>query len=154
MVSSQFGALLKEFESFFDFPLNPDDNNSCLIQLVSGVAIQIEMDRYGMILLGSRLGAVLMGRYRDNLIRQALKSNEATLPSSGVIGFSIKSNQFILFAKLNPLSLNSNQIVNALPPFIAKATLWKESIGKGEIPEITPTTTSNESSGGMFGLVS
>lgn len=153
MVSSQFGALLKEFESFFDCPLNPDDNNSCLIHLVSGVTIQIEMDRYGMILFGSRLGAVLMGRYRDNLVRQALKSNEATLPSSGVIGFSIKSNQFILFAKLNPLSLNANQIASALPPFIAKATLWKGAIEKGEIPEITPTKASNESSG-MFGLVS
>lgn len=153
MVSSQFGALLKEFESFFDCPLNPDDNNSCLIQLVSGVSIQIEMDRHGMILFGSRLGSVLMGRYRENLVRQALKSNEATLPSSGVIGFSVKTNQFILFVKLNPLLLNSNQIMSVLPPFIAKATLWKESIEKGEIPQITPTTASNESSG-MFGLVS
>jgi hypothetical protein len=153
MVSSQFGAILKEFESFFNTSLEPDDNNSCLINLGIGVSVQIELDRYGMLLIGSRLGAVHMGRFRDNLIRQALKSNDMTPPSTGVLGFSQKSNQLILFTKLNPQQLNPHQIVNLLPLFVNKAKLWKEAIEKGEVPDITAADTSDKPSG-LFGLIS
>lgn len=154
MVSSQFGALLKEFESVFNCSLQPDDNNSCLINLEIGVSIQIELDRYGMLLIGSRLGAVHMGRFRDNLIRQALKSNEATSPSTGVLGFSQKSNQLILFTKMNPHQLNHHQIIHLLPLFINKAKLWKEAIEKGTIPDLTTTETSSNKPSGLFGLIS
>lgn len=153
MVSSQFGALLKEFGSFFNCELEPDENNSCLLNLGVGIALQIELDRYGMLLVGSRLGPVHMGRYRENLIRQALKSNEATPPSSGVLGFSNKSNQLILFAKFDPQRLNQHQITTMLPLFINKAKMWKEAIEKGEVPDITPTSSSTEPSG-LFGLIS
>ncbi len=150
MVSSQYGTILKEFESFFNCPLNPDDKNSCLINLGVGISIQIEMDRNNMLLIGCRVGAVLMGRYRDNLVRQALKSNDQ-VPSTGVLGFSNKSNQFILFAKLNPNTLNNRQITSWLPLFIAKAKLWKDAIEKGEIPEITHAI---QAPSGLFGLIS
>ena len=154
MVSSQFGALLKEFEPFFNCPLEPDENNSCLIHLGIGISLQIEMDRQGMILIGSRLGAVHMGRYRDQLIRQALKSNASSF-STGIFGFSHKSNQLILFLTLNPHQLNSHQITQLLSPFITKAQSWKEAIEKGEIPTILPISASksNEPSG-IFGLMS
>ena len=153
MVSSQFGALLKEFESFFNCPLEPDNNNSCLINLENELSIQIEMDRYGLILIGCRLGAVHMGRYRETLMRQALKSNEATLPSTGILGFSNKSNQLILFIKLNPIELNSNLIGAILPPFISKAKLWKEAITKGETPSVNSLGQSKGASG-IFDLIS
>jgi hypothetical protein len=155
MVSSQFGALLKEFESVFNIQLEPDENNSCLINLGVGISVQIEMDRYGKLLIGSRLGAVHMGRFRDNLIRQALKSNDSTPHSTGILGFSQKSNQLILFAKLDPLQLNHHQIINLLPLFINKAKLWKEAIEKGEVPDITAANTaSNKQPSGLFGLMS
>ncbi|MFI0435279.1 MAG: CesT family type III secretion system chaperone [Parachlamydiaceae bacterium] len=153
MVSTQFGALLKEFESFFDCSLEPDNNNSCLIHLGNDINIQIEMDRDGCILIGSRLGAVHMGRYREVLIQQALKSNEVTLPSTGIFGFSHKSNQLILFMKLTPFNLNSSEISILLPPFIDKVKLWKEAIAKGEIPTIH-SSISTKKPAGIFGLIS
>jgi len=152
MVSSQFGALLKEFEAFFNCQLEPDPNDSCLITLGTGLTLQIELDRYGLILIGCRLGTVLMGRYRDNLIRAALKSNESTLPSTGILGFSQKSNQFILFIKLNPHFVSIHQILALLPPYLTKAKLWSEAIAKGEVPTTAPIGSSKPS--GLFGLIS
>ena len=154
MVSSQYGALLKEFEPFFNCSLTPDENNSCLIQLESGINIQIELDRYGFLLIGSRLGLVHMGRYRDLFIRQALKSNEASLPSTGIFGFSKKSSQLILFLKLDPSHLNKESVFRILPPFINKVKSWKEAIEKGEIPLIQQTKTSKKEPSGIFGLIS
>lgn len=153
MVSSQFGAILREFENFFNCSLQPDENDSCLINMGVGVTLQIELDRYGLILVGCRLGAVLMGRYRDNIMRAALKSNEATLPSSGILGFSHKSNQLILFMKLNPNLLNVHQILALMPAFVSKAKLWSDAIAKGEVPTLSPVGSSKTPSG-LFGLIS
>lgn len=152
MVTSQLGALLKEFESFFNCPLNPDDNNSCLIQLGSGVTLQIELDRYGLLLVGCRLGVVHMGRYRNDLIRAALKSNELSSPSTGVFGFSQKSNQLILFIKFDPHLLTIHQITTVMPPFMEKAKKWMDAISKGEVPLMDSESTVKAS--GLFGLIS
>ena len=152
MVSSQFGAILKEFETYFKCPLVPDANDSCLIGLEMGISIQIELDRYGIILIGCRLGSVHMGRYRDNLIREALKSNEISLPSTGTFGFSQKSNQLILFMKINPTLLSVHYILEVMPPFIAKAKLWADAIAKGIVPAEVSSSSSKPS--GIFGLIS
>lgn len=154
MVSSQFGAILKEFEAFFHCSLEPDINNSCLIKLATGIILQIELDRYGLILIGCRLGAVQISRYRDNLIREALKSNHATLPSTGILGFSQKSSQLILFIKLDPTFVSTHQILALLPPFLAKAKIWTEAIARGEIPTISTSIDSAKTSSGLFGLIS
>lgn len=153
MVSNQFGAILKELEPFFKCPLEPDQNDSCLIKLGNGISIQIELDRYGYLLIGSRLGNLPMNRYRDNLIQQALKSNESSLPSSGVFGFSQKSQQLILFIRINPASHSAHQMMALLPPFITQAKKWSDAIAKGEMPSIEGGTASKSSSG-LFGLIS
>lgn len=152
MVSSQFGAILKEFEPYFKCPLEPDSNDSCLIKMGIGISIQIELDRYGLLLIGCRVGALPMSRYRDNLIQQALKSNSISPPNTGAFGFSHKSNQLILFLKLNPNTLSLQQIQSLMPAFIAKAKLWKEAIAKGETPNIQES--SSEKPSGLFGLIS
>jgi Tir chaperone protein (CesT) family len=153
MVNSQFGAILKEFEAFLKCPLEPDLNDSCLIKMKKmGISIQLEMDRYGKLLIGCRVGALPMSRFRENMIKQALKSNEATLPSTGIFGFSHKSSQLILFLHLNPDTLTNDQILAVMPPFIAKAKLWADAIAKGEIPSID-LSTSKSSPSGLFGLM-
>lgn len=153
MVRSQFGAILKEFENFFHCPLEPDENDSCLIKMEIGISLQVELDRYGFILIGCRLGALHMGRYRDNLVRAALQSNEMTPFSTGILGFSQKSSQLILFMKLNPQVLPTHQILAVLPPFIAKAKQWTDAIAKGEVPVVTAADSSKIVSG-LFGLIS
>lgn len=153
MADSQFGVILKDFEDFFHCPLEPDANNSCLIKMEIGISIQIELDRYDQLLIGCRLGALPMSRYRDNLIQAALKSNEAALPSIGIFGFSQKSNQLILFIKHDPNTLTANEILTVLPPFIAKAKQWSEAIAKGETPTVTSSSTESAPSG-LFGLIS
>lgn len=153
MVSSQFGALLKEMESFFKCPLEPDQNDSCLIQMGIGLSVQIEIDRYGYLLIGCRLGVIPMSRYRDIIIQQALKSNDAALPSSGVFGFSRKSGQLIVFMRFVPASHSSEQIQALLPPFITKAKKWVDAIAKGETPVVEESVASSAPSG-IFGLMS
>jgi hypothetical protein len=152
MVNSQFEAILKGFEPFFQCPLEPDTNDSCLIKMGIGISIQIELDRSGQLLIGCRLGALPMSRYRNNLIQEALKSNGASLPSTGAFGFSQKSTHLILFLKLNT-DLTPDQLSKIMLPFITKAKLWADAISKGETPTLNPSSSANEPSG-LFGLIS
>jgi hypothetical protein len=152
MVNSQFGAILKGFEPFFQCPLEPDANDSCLVKMGIGISIQIELDRSSQLLIGCRLGSLPMSRYRNNLLKEALKSNGASLPSTGVFGFSQKSNHLILFIKLNS-DLTPDQLSQAMFPFMAKAKLWTDAISKGETPTLNPSSSANSPSG-LFGLIS
>lgn len=153
MVRSHFEAILKEFENFFHCPLIPDENNSCLIQMSGiGISMQIELDRYGLILLGCRLGVLHHGRFKNEVIEAALQSNASTPHTTGIFGFSQKSSQLILFMKLNPQSLTVNQILTSLPPFIKKAKQWSEAIASGKAPSIGIATTPAKPAG-IFGLI-
>ena len=154
MVSTQFGALLKEMEQFFHCSLEPDQNDSCLIKMGTGISIQIELDRYGYLLIGCKIGLLPMSRYRDNLIQQALKSNAVSMPSSGTFGFSQKTNQLVLFMRLDPGSLSMHQILQLLPSFATKAKKWTDAVAKGETPSVEEAETPSNTPSGIFGLIS
>lgn len=150
MVHSQLGNILKEFESFFQCPLTPDTNDSCLIR-TGNISLQIELDRYGLLLIGCHIATMPSSRYRNNLIHAALRFNEATLPSTGIFGFSQKLQEFILFLTIDPQSITPHLISSTLPPFLNKAKQWMETIEKNEVPSLAITTPK---SSGIFGLIS
>lgn len=154
MVSTQFGMLLKELEAYFNCPLEPDSNNSCLIKMGIGVALQMELDSHGYLLIGCRLGVLPASKYRDNIIQLALKANHLSTPSHGVFGFSPKSSQLLLFIRLDPSTHSSSQIQTLLTPFIAKAKKWTDAIAAGQTPELEAANVTGKASPGLFGLKS
>jgi len=133
MVESQLENLLKQFETYFKCSLVADENQSCLIKLRSGIELQIELNRYGLILIGCKLGQVI-GRYQDLVLKQALKANYLQSPSTGIFGFSRKSSQLIIFKLIDPLSITPHETNMILDPLLAKAKIWNESIKNNGVP--------------------
>lgn len=136
MVSSQFEAILKDFEPFFKCRLQADQNESCLIKMGQGISLQMELNRYGFLLIGCRIGELPRGRFQDEVIKEALKANEFYPPLTGIFGISRKSNSLILYLLIDPHKLDLDKISNLLNPFIAKAKLWSDSINQGNIPAL------------------
>lgn len=135
MVSTQLQGILKEFEAFFNCPLVTDENESCQIEMGIGINIQLELNRYGSLLVGCRLGS-MVGRYRDQIFKEAMKANYLHAPSSGVFGYSQKSKNLILFMLIDPKTLKPDTINRLMVPFINKAKTWVEAIKAGTIPAI------------------
>ena len=150
MVRELFDSLLDELGGVLEIPdLHPDRNNSCLINYPDGYQVQIEMDPSGQaIIIGSDLGVVPVGRYRENLFKEALKANGMPGPLHGILAFSTKTEHLILFERIPTLHLTGDRMADALGPFNEKAQFWKEALTKGETPIIGTMHTS----GGMFGL--
>ena len=151
MVATLFETLLKEFEPYFRCPLKPDENESCLIHLGMGFDVQIELNRYGLVLIGCKLGVLPHSRYRDLIFKQALKINGTTPPSTGIFGYSQKSSQLILFLILDPQTLNPDRITAILNPFFIKANLWAQAIKQATVP-LAKETAPASGPAALFGL--
>lgn len=153
MVTDFFGSLLEELGRALQLPgLRPDANNTCLIRFKGDFYVQLEMDRTGQyLIIGSDLGAVQAGKYRENLLHEALKANGMPYPRNGTLAFSKQADHLILFEMLNIKELNGAKIMERLNPFMEKAKIWKDAISKGNVPVVTAAGTTAPSMG-MFGL--
>ncbi len=150
MVKALFEALLEELGKTLKISdLHPDRNNSCLISLPNKLKLQLEMDSHAQnILLGCDLGPIPPGRYRENVFKEALKSNGLSGPNHGTVAFSQKTEHIILFKYLNVKDLTGEKIADAIGPFTEKALKWKTALEHGEVPLASNLQTSS----GMFGL--
>lgn len=153
MVTDLFGSLLQELGTILQIPdLHPDRNNTCLIKLKNGINIQLEFDRSGrFLLLGTDLGIVPPGKYRENLFREALKANDLPFPTHGTLAYSKKSDCLVMFEKITSTDLTGEKIAAELIPFSEKAIVWKDALQKNDIPMITQGYSPLKSTG-MFGL--
>lgn len=153
MVTDAFGALLQEMGKALKIPkLEPDRNNSCLIKFPNGTELQLELDGSGFFLtIGCDLGSVSPGRYRENVFREALISNGLPHPRHGDFAYSRQSDHLVLFENLSIKDLNGEKIADEVKPFLEKASSWRESISRGEIPSHLPSLSTSRGSG-MFGL--
>src|SRR5262245_19403177 len=135
MVSDVLGIVLTELGRLLNIPdLKPDQNNTCLIKMPKGPKIQLEMAKTGDgILIGIELGQVPPGRYRIDVLKEALKSNGLPLPRYGIFAWSRKADTLILYKKFPLKDLTGEKIAAFLSPFIEKANKWTEALAKGEV---------------------
>ena len=154
MVTDQFGTLLEEISREMKIgPLISDKNNTCQIRLKTGLEFQIEMDKaHQFLIIGADLGVIPPGRYRENILREALKANGLPHPLYGIFAYSKKKNSLILFMRLNLSELTGQKVAEFLQPFTEKGLAWMRAIARGEVPVVASIYTSGRSGMGMFGL--
>lgn len=154
MAADVFANLLEDLGKLLKIQdLHPDDNQSCLVNFSDQISIQFELDRslhYFMIIC--KLGPLAKGRYRENVFREALKSNGLTPPRHGDFAYSEKADQLVMIEMLPLDTLNADKIADNLTGFKEKALQWKTALSRGDIPSYLPGSYASKSSGGMFGL--
>lgn len=137
MVGDLFTSLLEDLSKILHYQLHVDSHNSCLIQLPTGITIQMEMGRKSPhFLIGSDLGNVPVGKYRENLFREALRANNQPLPRNGVFAYSHQTDHLVLFLFIPIENINAEKIAERLLPFGELAFRWKDAISQGNIPEV------------------
>lgn len=146
---SVYESLIKELGAKMGLNLRPDGNQSCCLVL-GNTQVQVDLDMNAEdILLGSILGTLMPGPYRDQLFRQALKVNGLTTTSRGVFAFTQKSDSLVLFQFLKMADLDGEKLLSFLELFSDHATIWQEALSRGEVPQLEEDMTRG---GRMFGL--
>lgn len=153
MVTDLFGSLVEEFGALLKVKLVIGVGRCCAIKTKSGVIIQLEIDRteQDMLMICKLPEAPPSGRYREMLFYEALRADGLSPPQHGVIAYSKKTNQLIIFKRMKLQELTGPKIYNAFIPFLAKAQIWHDAISRGEVPQAASTTTT-KGPAGLFGL--
>lgn len=153
MANQKLATILQELGRSSIIPIKdlaPDRRDSCLISLPGSVDIQLESDGDEKnLMIGCKLSEVPLGRYRENLFREALKANGQPQERYGVFGYIPRTNQLVLFELLSYTDLTGEKVADFLEKFIQKAMVWRTAINNGEIPSVT---YGQRSGSGMFGL--
>ncbi len=147
-----FEDLIKSLGQEMGLQLKPDTNQSCRIDFPDAISLQIDLDGTAeRILIGSRLGQVTLGPYRERLFLQSLKVNGHLMPIRGILAYSEKSSQLILFQFLFIAGLNGEKLHQFVLSFLEHATIWVESIKRGDVPHFEILEGPRQSDG-LFGL--
>lgn len=154
MIIDNFGILLEELSTVLKIdPLVPDSRNTCLVRFKEGVNIQLEPDKSGAnLLIGAQLGTIPPGRYREDIYREALRTNGLPPPRVGTLAYSRQADALVLFELIPLQDLTGTKLADFLQSFRAKALTWQEALIKGEVPRVEHTLSTAQRGGGMFGL--
>ena len=148
-----FETLLKELGDLMGTPLAPDHNQACYLEYTElGLSVQIDLDgNADQILVGTQLGTVPPGAYRDRIFTQALRVNAMSLHPRGILAFSEKNDTLVLFQFLSIAILDGTKLFQFLQLFLEHAKVWTDALTHQDIPPIEEDASA-EGSSGMFGL--
>ena len=152
MVFDIYESLLQEVGRELGITLT-QDHDTCRVRLPEGLQLQMEIyKRTNQFALCFRLGAPPPGKYRETLLREALKANGLPSPRHGTLGFSAKTEVLYLFELLSLDRLDGKKIVEHLNAMKEKALTWTHAISNGEVPHVVSNATSGGGGMGLFGI--
>lgn len=148
---SQFDELIKELGTLINIELGIDGNDACLITYPEGADIQLELSEDDRdVVLGSFLGEVPAGRFREDLFQAALQANGSPGRSIGILCFLERSDQLCLYDRVGADQLTASKLKDAINTFRATASDWQEAIENNQVPDMGGGIRT--SGGGMFGM--
>jgi hypothetical protein len=130
---SLFEELIIDLGKELDIPLHSDDNNACVILIEETLSVQLELDdTQSKLLIASFLCEVSAGKYRENVLKCALKANDEK-SEIGTFAYHEKSSQLTLFSYLQLEQISKDVLKEYLQHFIEKSMLWKDAIENGNL---------------------
>jgi hypothetical protein len=132
MIVNKFAILLEDLSRHLSLNLQPDENNSCLLNIRDKVEVQLELDptqRY--LIFGSIIAELSPGKFREDALVSGLKANAKPYPRLGTFAFSKQKNCLVLFEMIEVDVFSVENILSLLTPFIKKAIRWKEAFDSG-----------------------
>lgn len=129
----RFQEILQHLSEELNLDLIPDRNHACAIQVKQGLIVQLESDaEQENLLMASQLIDVPPGKFRENVLREALKANAKPDPRIGILSYIPKINQLVLYQTYPFEILTAERLVGLLGPFIQMAEKWRKAIDSGQ----------------------
>lgn len=128
----RFDEILQSLGKVFDLDLRSDRNNACAIQIRQGLIVQLQSDpAMEKLLICSKVVEIPPGKFRENVLKEALKMNARPDPIVGIFSYIAKINQLVLFQQYPFDILTGERLAGLLGPFIQTAEKWRAAILSG-----------------------
>lgn len=154
MPAYTFASLLKELGEKIGIPnLEPTENNNIVITLAGKNDLILEQHKsQPFLIISFEITEIPAGRFRENILREALKFNDLNQVHGGVMAFSKKTQKLVLFEMLPMNDIHVDQLYTVMKALSEKATLWKESLSRGEAPSLTSFQGGKGAGPNIFGM--
>ena len=132
-MKKRFAELIHDLGEELETQLDTDQLGTCSLVVDEKFTVQLEPDKYtDQVLMGTSLTNVAPGKFRENVLAQALKAN-GIYPRPGIFAFRAESSELVLFTMLSIEGLDAKKIVDTLALFIDTAETWKQAIDNGNL---------------------
>jgi len=129
---NDFDDILHHLGALLGIPLVEDVHHSCCLYVANSLRIFLEFEESRhRLLLGSLLGNIQAGAFRESVLKHCLKEN-GKFPRIATFGFSQKHNEIALFQYLER-SQFQHELALRTEQFVIYALKWKEAIEKGAV---------------------
>jgi hypothetical protein len=146
----RFEELLNELGAQLGVTLHPDRKGACKLKINETSHVQIECDAHQEnLLIATFICDVPPGKYRENILKDALKANEP-YPKNGTLAYSDRNNKLVLFAYLRLSNIDGKKLAEFLTIFLDKANQWRIGVETGHTSHLV--TTQSKQPSGMFGM--
>ncbi len=128
----RFHEILQLLGQELGLTLHTDRNHACALQINEGLIVQMESDSaQERLLIASQIIEVPPGKFRENVLKEALKANALADPLVGIFAYIAKINQLVLYQYYPFDILNAQRLAGLLAPFIQTAEKWRNAIASG-----------------------
>lgn len=131
-MTDRFSELLFELGKILGISLSPDKYNACTIALPP-LQIQLELNEtQENLLLFTKIISLPPGKFRENVLAEALKANALPDPRPGIFGYFAMTNHLTLH-QIYPVDiLNGERLAGLFGAFFEWGELWHKAIQNGE----------------------
>lgn len=137
-MTDRFREVLNELSLLLNTPLDPDRHGACRLRVGETLHIQIEcQEEKHRLLIATFLGEIPPGKFRANVLKDALKSNYV-YPKIGILSYAERLHQLSLFDYISMYQLSGQRLLNHLNAFIEKAERWRLGIETGNTTALAP----------------
>ncbi|MBI5346046.1 MAG: CesT family type III secretion system chaperone [Chlamydiae bacterium] len=129
---SKFDEMLQKLSNSLNLPLYQNKKGSCAILVDKKLIIQLEPDEsLERLLIGCFVTELLAGKFRENVLLEALKENDK-FDKVAIFAFNEKNSSLSLYNYLSLENLSSQEPLNYFKEFMKTALAWKEAISLGK----------------------
>lgn len=131
MTMNRFQKLLWDLGEIIELPLYVDKNNVCKLLLNETLEVQLEIDTDEQkLLLIAFISAIPPGRFRENVLKEALKVNNLSHPF-GAFAYIEQDNYLIFHQYLQTDNLSGKKLAENLESFVIEAEEWHSALANG-----------------------
>lgn len=132
-MTDRFAELLVELGKVFQMSLHPDKLNACSLSIPPHPLITLQLDEdLEFLFLFSKIIELPPGKFRENVLCEALKANGQPDPRPGIFGYIAMSNTLAIHQKFPAALLNGERIASMIGTMLETASLWKGAIEMGK----------------------
>jgi hypothetical protein len=132
-MTDPFEALIQQLSAELKIKLQVDRNHACALKIHHKLTVQLQIDTaLEKVLIASLVSEIPPGRFRENVLAEALKANNLPDPRTGILGYLSTGNRLTLHQRYPLATLDGKKLADLVAGFIDYADLWHEAIEKGQ----------------------